>query len=99
MNNNHPISAEQLERVRLAAQLQRPAVSQEQAAQAQIQQMYLGVFFSLVPVVAADELRRLHDADGWKATDPPGIDTARIVDTANQIAVAAIMKIGITVEG
>ena len=69
-----------------------PVITDEMRAQAQIQQMYFSVYFSLIPVVAADELRKHEDWNG------DGIDTERITSTAKTIAVAAMKKIGVDIQ-
>ena len=70
----------------------RPMLSQETAQQMQLQQMYWGVYFSLVPVVAGDELRT---HDHWQNQE---LDLDRITKTAKRIALAAMKEIGVIIE-
>lgn len=69
-----------------------PLIGREGAQQAHIQQMYFGVYFSLIPVLTGEELRKL---DEWNSDE---LNTDRIVDTAKKIAIAAMKKIGITMQ-
>lgn len=64
---------------------------QQQAIQAQ--QLYLSCYLSLVPAVAADELRK---ADGQLGVEP---NLDRIAIDAKRIAVRAMKEIGVSIEG
>jgi hypothetical protein len=67
--------------------------AQQQLAN-QGQQMFFGCYLNMVSVVAADELRRIHNEE-WSEDRP--LDKQRIMDTAKELAVAALAKLGVTI--
>ena len=73
-------------------------MSQQQAAEIYAVQQYQSVYLSLVTVLTADALRKLHPDEDWKSTDEKQkLDTDWICDTAQLVAVEAMKRLGISV--
>lgn len=70
-----------------------PQLTQEQAMQIKINDMRLGLYLSLIPVVAASRLQQSLKGDDWDGDRTDCHD--KIAEEADVITVAALKRMGI----